>query len=156
MKKARKVETILRNVIILCFTVEVFCTAFDLFLTAMTATYTGDTKDVQSELDNIWLDVVQIVLALVTIYFLIVYQNFTDRVAKRDDPFSNGAMLGIVIFIVVIQKYIVESALKVVFADMPFFSQKLLVTFRQCFVAIEILFIQIPFRHNFSLEHVET
>ena len=38
----------------------------------------------------------------------------------------------------------------------PFFKQDLLVTFRQSFVAIEILFVQIPIRHNFSLEHVET
>ena len=87
---------------------------------------------------------------------LIVYQKFSDRVAKRDDPFSNGVMLGLVIFIVVIQKYIVEEGLTYMLGDAEFFTQGLLVTFRQTFVAIEILFVQIPFRHNFSLEHVET
>jgi hypothetical protein len=89
-------------------------------------------------------------------YMLVVYERFTDKVAKRDDPFSNGVMLSIVIFIVVIQKYIIEWALTEMLEDETFFSQKLLVTFRQTFVAIEILFIQIPIRHNFSLEHVET
>jgi hypothetical protein len=56
-----------------------------------------------------WLDVVQICLAVMTMYMLVVYQKFTDKVAKREDPFSNGVMLSIIIFIVVIQKYIVES-----------------------------------------------
>lgn len=87
---------------------------------------------------------------------LVVYQRFSDKVAKRDDPFSNGVMLGLVIFIVVIQKYIVEGALTWMLGEEEFFNQHLLVTFRQSFVAIEILFIQIPIRHNFSLEHVET
>ncbi len=59
-----------------------------------------------------WLDVVQICLAVMTMYMLVVYQKFTDKVAKREDPFSNGVMLSIIIFIVVIQKYIVESWLE--------------------------------------------
>ena len=87
---------------------------------------------------------------------LFVYQRFSDKVAKRDDPFSNGVMLGILIFIVVIQKYVVEGLLTNMLETESFFNQTLLVTFRQSFVAIEILFIQIPIRHNFSLEHVET
>ena len=107
-------------------------------------------------MDNLWLDFIQIGLALIVIYLLVVYQKFSDKVAKRDDPFSNGVMLGLVVFIVVIQKYLVESGLTYLLGDVEFFSQDLLVTFRQSFVAIEILFVQIPIRHNFSLEHVET
>ena len=55
-------------------------------------------------------------------YMLVIYERFTDKVAKRDDPFSNGVMLSIVIFIVVIQKYIVEWALTVMLEDEDFFS----------------------------------
>ena len=56
------------------------------------------------------------------IYLLVVYQKFSDKVAKRDDPFSNGVMLGLVIFVVVIQKYIVEEALTLMLGDAKFFS----------------------------------
>lgn len=117
----------------------------------------ADVSDhINSELENFGLDIAQILLALATIYMLAVYQKFTDKIAKRDDPFSNAMMLNIIIFIVVIQKYIVEGLLYYMLEDAEFFNQKLLVTFRQSFVAIEILFVQIPIRHNFSLDHVET
>ena len=55
---------------------------------------------------------------------------FTEKVARRDDPFSNGNMLGIMMFIIVIQKYIVESVLSYMMDGETFFDQKLLVTFR--------------------------
>lgn len=57
---------------------------------------------IQSELENYWLDIIQIVLTLITIYMLYIYQKFTDKVAKRDDPFSNANVLGLIIFMVVI------------------------------------------------------
>jgi len=88
-------------------------------------------------------------------YMLYVYQNLCDKMAKRDDPFSTSAMFSIIIFMVVIQKYIVEAMLDAMLGDKDFFNQQLLVTFRQTFFAIEILFVQIPIRHNFSIDHVE-
>jgi hypothetical protein len=87
---------------------------------------------------------------------LFVYNNFCDKMAKREDPFATSTMFSIIIFMVVVQKYIVEATLTAMLGDKDFFSQQLLVTFRQTFFAIEILFVQIPFRHNFSLDHVET
>jgi hypothetical protein len=75
---------------------------------------------------------------------------------KRDDPFSNANLLGIIIFMVVVQKYIIEGVLTYLLSEADFFTQQLLVTFRQTFFAIEVLFVQIPIRHNFSLDHVES
>ena len=46
-----------------------------------------------------------------TMYMLTVYQKFADKVVKRDDPFSNANMLSVIIFMVVIQKYIIEEIL---------------------------------------------
>lgn len=75
--------------------------------------------------------------------------------ASRDDPFRTGSILAILMLIVTVQKYFAESFLTSMFSTETYFNQALLVTFRQSFVAIQILFIQIPIRHNFSLEHLE-
>lgn len=87
---------------------------------------------------------------------LSVYQKLSDKIAKREDPFSNANMLGIIIFMIVLQKYLIEGLLMWMLEGEDFFTQQLLVTFRQTFFAIEVLFVQIPIRHNFSLDHVET
>lgn len=72
----------------------------------------GQTNQkIQSELENFGLDVVQIILTIMVIYMLYLYQKLADKIAKRDDPFSNANMLGVIIFMIVIQKYIIESIL---------------------------------------------
>ena len=65
----------------------------------------------QSEFDKPLLDSIQILLALGAIYMLTVYRRFQDKVVKRDDPFSNANLLGLIIFMVVIQKYVIEVIL---------------------------------------------
>ena len=101
------------------------------------------------------LDIAQIVLALITIYLLYIYQMFMSKIAKRDDPFTNANLLAFIIFCVVLQKYVVELIFtSVMGADKV--NQTTIVVIRQTILAIEMLFIIIPIRHNFSLEHVET
>lgn len=102
-----------------------------------------------------YLDAIQVVLTLIVIYMLYIFSSFQNKVAKRDDPFSNSNILGFLMFCIVVQKYIVDY----VFADVlasPDMRETTIVVIRQTFVAIELLFIIIPIRHNFSLEHVET
>jgi len=70
-----------------------------------------------------------------------VYSIVQEKVASRDDPFTNAGTLAIIIFIVVLQKYVVEYFLTDLLDEEPYFDQKLVVTFRQSLVAIEILFI---------------
>lgn len=74
-------------------------------------------------MEYIWLDIAQIFFALVTIYMLAVYQRFSDKIIKRDDPFANSIMLALMIFIVVVQKYIVEALLNAMLQDTTFFTQ---------------------------------
>lgn len=153
VEKGKHMERLFRYLILTIFSIEVSLTAVDLIVSN---TGLVDPKQVKSEIEYIYLDIMQIILALTVMILLWYYQKFTDKVAKRDDPFSNAVMLSLVIFLVVLQKYVVEAALSYLLGDAGFFTQNLLVTFRQTFLAIEILFVQIPFRHNFSLEHVET
>ncbi|CDW88744.1 UNKNOWN [Stylonychia lemnae] len=158
-QKVARLEKFLRFSTVIVFALEIIFTITDLIDSASERKEVKkgeSTKQIQSELDNFGLDIVQIVLTLITIYLLYVYQKLTDKIAKRDDPFSNANVLGLIIFMVVIQKYIIESVLTSMLAEEEFFTQSLLVTFRQTFFAIEILFVQIPLRHNFSIEHVET
>jgi len=61
-------------------------------------------------------------LTFLTIYGLYVYQKLSDKIAKRDDPFSNANMLGVIIFMIVIQKYIIESILTAMLEDAEFFT----------------------------------
>lgn len=55
-------------------------------------------------------------------YLLSIYQKLSDKIAKRDDPFSNANMLSVIIFMVVIQKYIIESVLTNMLMDADFFT----------------------------------
>lgn len=151
-----KFERVFRYLICIFYAVEVLFTFIDLILSSENRKQSTQSTKVQSELENFGLDVIQILLSLITIYMLTVYRRFQDKVVKRDDPFSNANLLGLIIFMVVLQKYIIESLLTYLLEDADFFNQKLLVTFRQTFFAIEVLFVQIPIRHNFSLDHVES
>ena len=53
---------------------------------------------------------------------LTVYRRFQDKVVKRDDPFSNANLIGLIIFMVVIQKYIIEAILVSLLSSAPFFT----------------------------------
>eukprot|EP00347_Sterkiella_histriomuscorum_P006998 403350638 len=156
--KVSRFEKTLRYGILVTFFFELLFTVIDLYLSqeSRSSTRSNDNTKIQSELENFGLDVVQIVLTVITIYGLYIYQKLADKIAKRDDPFSNANMLGVIIFMIVIQKYIIEGILTAMLENADFFTQQLLVIFRQTFFAIEILFVQIPIRHNFSIEHVET
>jgi len=63
-------------------------------------------------------------------YALTFYSHFQERLAARDDPFRTGSVLAILIFIIVVQKYIFEAMLSSLIEDKVLFTQKLLVTFR--------------------------
>jgi len=71
-------------------------------ISAETRKQSAQQTKVQSELENFGLDIMQILLSLITIYMLTVYRRFQDKVVKRDDPFSNANLLGLIIFMVVI------------------------------------------------------
>ena len=77
------------------------------------------------------------------------------KVVKREDPFSNAHVLSFLIFCIVLQKYIVQSIVPKAMKDGNIDAQTLVVM-RQTILAIEMLFIIIPIRHNFSLDHIET
>ena len=85
---------------------------------------------------------------------LIVFQKFQNKVAKKDDPFSNSNLLGFFIFCIVIQKYIIAYVFGTLYQDASL-KETTIIVIRQTILAIEMLFIIIPVRHNFSLEHVE-
>jgi hypothetical protein len=79
----------------------------------------------------------------------------SQKMAKRDDPFCNANLLGFIIFCIVIQKYIIFYAFTTLMGYHTI-REETLIVIRQTIVAIELLFIIIPIRHNFSLDHVET
>jgi sterol desaturase/sphingolipid hydroxylase (fatty acid hydroxylase superfamily) len=108
-----------------------------------------------SELEYYGLDIAQAFFAILVMYMLVIYQRFMSKIAKRDDPFSNANILVFIIFCVVLQKYIVE-AIFAAYLGAEKAQQATIVVIRQTILAIELLFIIIPIRHNFSLDHVET
>ena len=86
---------------------------------------------------------------------MIIYSTLQERIASRDDPFKTGNVFAILIFIVVLQKYFFESFLNYFLGDPTLFTPALIVTFRQSLTAIEFLFLHIPMKHNFSVQHLE-
>ncbi len=76
------------------------------------------------------------------------------KVLKRDDPVSNANVLAILIFMIVVQKYLVDymTSGRVSVFENP---AQIMIVCRQTILAIELLFIQIPVRHNFSVDNVE-
>lgn len=59
-------------------------------------------------------------------------------------------------FCIVIQKYVIEYAYGALFDGMEKTGGDTVIVVRQTIMAIELLFIIIPIRHNYSLEHVES
>ena len=101
------------------------------------------------------IDYIECMLVLIIMYMLIIYQRFLNKVAKRDNPFSNAGLLSFLIFSVVVQKYIIESLFATTI-NKDLDSRNTIVVIRQTMLAIELLFVIIPIRHNFSLEHLES
>ena len=81
-----------------------------------------EAQNIQSELDNPWLDIIQVFFTFVTMYMLYVFNNICDKMAKRDDPFSTSTMFSLIIFMVVVQKYFVEAALTAMLGEKDFFN----------------------------------
>jgi len=48
---------------------------------------------------------------------LVVYNRFISKIVKRDDPFSISNIFAIIIFIVILQKYLVELVCMSVFGS---------------------------------------
>lgn len=112
--KVSRFEKTLRYGVMFIYFLELVFTVIDLVLSqeSRETQRSGQTNQkIQSELENFGLDVVQIILTIMVIYMLYLYQKLADKIAKRDDPFSNANMLGVIIFMIVIQKYIIESIL---------------------------------------------
>ena len=101
------------------------------------------------------------------IYLLIVYSYWQKRIVNRDDPFSNATLLSFLLFCIVIQKYIVIYIFEqtvtepagLTEAESTAFWEEQAINIQivlKTLMSLEVLFTIIPFRHNFSLEHVET
>ena len=53
-------------------------------------------------------DLIEIGFALGAIYMFVLYARFIEMIFKRYDPFSNALILALLIFVVGIQKYLVD------------------------------------------------
>lgn len=152
-KFAAKFEQWVRTVALVAFALEWVFTWVDLLITTTTAE--EKHEEVPSEFDNFGLDIVQVILTFIVMYCLYIYNSFVSKIVKRDDPFQNSNIFIFIIFMVILQKYGIE----VLFV--PFFGgidgiMNLGVVVRQTIMAIELLFVIIPIRHNFSLNYVES
>ena len=140
-------STMIRLICILFFGTEVIITLVDLLITQ---TEEGSSAN-EMETFN-YLDIIQIVFTCVVMYLLILFDRLARKIVKRDDPFTNATIYSILIFIVVLQKYVLDY---IFYMAMPEESQKYGVVIRQTVMSIELLFIQIPIRHNFSIAYLE-
>lgn len=152
-KFASNFEWFIRSLTLSMFLIEWSFTCLDLGMTIYT--HDDDEPAMKSEFDNWGLDVVQTFLTLIVMYLLVMYNSFVGKIVKRDDPFSNSNIFVFIIFMVILQKYLLE------FIFYPMFGQsqtliELGVVIRQTVMAIELLFVIIPIRHNFSLNYVES
>jgi hypothetical protein len=109
---------IIKLIAIFSFVAEVIFTLIDFLLTISTApAKTGATSYSEIETFNA-LDVIQIILTAIVMYCLVLYDRLIKKIVKRDDPFSNAAIYNLVIFIVILQKYLVELIfMKVIDSD---------------------------------------
>lgn len=74
---------------------------------------------------------------------------------KRSDPFSNAHILAFIVFCVMVQKYFIPYILVWVFGEgYKFLNRRVEIVLRQTILAIELLFVIIPTRHNFALEYM--
>eukprot|EP00349_Pseudokeronopsis_sp_Brazil_P000173 CAMPEP_0202958592 /NCGR_PEP_ID=MMETSP1396-20130829/2898_1 /ASSEMBLY_ACC=CAM_ASM_000872 /TAXON_ID= /ORGANISM="Pseudokeronopsis sp., Strain Brazil" /LENGTH=265 /DNA_ID=CAMNT_0049676743 /DNA_START=366 /DNA_END=1163 /DNA_ORIENTATION=+ len=149
---AQSLNRYIRIVCNSCFVLEVLFTAFDFYMTSK-AIKDGETVSTSEIVNFNYLDYIQIALTCVVIYTIMLYQQMNTKIRKRDDPFSNGTIYSFVIFMVILQKYLVELVFYKSLEDEN--SMMVVTVIRQTLMSIELLFIQIPFRHNFSLNYIE-
>jgi hypothetical protein len=98
-------ERRLKYTTLILFSIEVIITLVDLIASSWKHTSEiaeGIAAEHSSELEYVWLDWFQVLFGLSVIYMLSFYQRFTDRVAFKEDPFSNGNLLGVVVYLVVL------------------------------------------------------
>ncbi len=128
---------------------EVMFTSIDFIITSQS----GEVG--KSELDSFnYLDIIQIILTIGAMYTVLLYDQFTKKIIQRDDPFNNAYIFVFVMFMVILQKYLTELVL-VDLSRAGDSAGELIVIIRQTLMSIQLLFIQIPIRHNFSLSYIE-
>jgi len=140
-------SAMIRLICVVFFGTEVVITFIDL----VTTDHVDGTPSNEIESFN-YLDIIQIVFTCVVMYLLVLFDRLARKIVKRDDPFTNATIYSILIFIVVIQKYILDY---IMYTWIPPNQQAYGVVIRQTVMSIELLFIQIPIRHNFSIAYLE-
>ena len=99
----------LTNIAIIIFSFEVLFTLIDFIATYYQGTNSIGEDISVSEIESFnFLDIIQIILTFMIMHLIFVYTAFIQNVVKRDDPFNNAAIFVFIIFIVVLQKYLVE------------------------------------------------
>ncbi len=152
----------LRAVILTAFFLEVLFTGIDLFVTEIVdasgdGSSSGSVGTLQAITESAFLDVLQIILCSIVIYLLLVYGGWQRKIVLRDDPFPNAALLSFLLFCIVIQKYIIIYIFDALDGDSPTPpNPDVIQIVIKTLMSLQVLFTIIPFRHNFSLDHVET
>ena len=149
-----KTERNLRFVIMVIQVVGAVSTVLDLLFTSVIDNESNQSGSLPSEFTNYPLDIIQITMGILVIYFLTVYNKYISRIARKDDPFSNSDVLSFIVFVVVFQKYLIEFFQTNLLGTSGEFEQ-LTVVVRQTIMSIELLCVIIPIRHNFSLNYIE-
>lgn len=126
---------------IIIFGLEVLSTIIDFFATYYQGVDSlGQVQHAVSEIEYFsFLDVIQIILTIMLMHMLFVYTTFVQKVVKRDDPFNNAAIFIFIIFMVVLQKYLIELTCLSLFPNKDI--DELIVVIRQTVMSIELLFV---------------
>jgi hypothetical protein len=110
----------------------------------------------------------QFFICLIIVYLLVINTRIMSNMVDKDDPFTNGYLMAMLIFYIDMQRVFFK-----IFGMLYFINKKPaegqdeayvaypqtlideLTTTRYATMSMEMLFVIIPMRHNFIVHHVE-
>lgn len=153
--KARKFEIAWRISTCAVFLYTFCMTCVDFTINQIQNAEAQDLTQDNLNFEDKTMDVVEVIFALVVIYMIRTYKNFQNKVIRRDDPVCNATMFNILIFMIYIQRYMIKTFMVLVLGSgSKSFTDEFFVRFKCLIFSLELLFVQISIRHNFSLEHI--
>ena len=95
------------------------------------------------------LDLLEVFLILIMVYMLYLYSKAIDGMLDYQQPLSIFYLFGLVIIVVVLQKFVVYQIVDFVRGS-PDLSNATATVINTSFITIELLFVVIPFQQHFS------
>jgi len=152
-EKAVNFQKYMKDAIYLVFTIQVITSSVDL---VFFQEFKNEAEYPDYNFSSLfWIDVAQVCIGMLNIYLILIFARFSKKVFRKHEPFNNVSLLAFLVFVISIQNNISTWVFDLTLRSLLKDPMNLLIVVKTV-LSIELLFICIPIRHNFSLETIES